>query len=174
MKLSLQLRVNREDYQVYTDSWKTLQDVLRDELGLTGVKRGCSTGNCGACTVLIDGKAVKSCLVLACQATGKEILTIEGLARDGELHPLQQAFIDHFAVQCGFCTPGMILAAKALLDENPEATEEEIKHGLHGNLCRCTGYVKIIEAILAAQEEMRQGGQGLAQDIKPPIMKTRS
>ena len=152
MKQLLQLRVNGEDYEAYAEPWKVILDVLRDELGLTGVKEGCMTGNCGACTILIDGKAVKSCLVLASQAVGKDILTIEGLARNGELHPLQQAFIDHFAVQCGFCTPGMILAAKALLDENPEATEEDIKHGLHGNLCRCTGYVKIVEAILAAKE----------------------
>jgi carbon-monoxide dehydrogenase small subunit len=159
MKLSLHLRVNGEDHEVYTDPWKTLQDVLRDELGLTGVKKGCATGNCGACTVLIDSKAVKSCLVLACQAVGKDVLTIEGMAEGEKLHPLQQAFIDHFAVQCGFCTPGMILAAKALLDENPNATEEDIKHGLHGNLCRCTGYVKIIEAITAAQGKMCEGGQ---------------
>lgn len=159
MKQLLLLRVNGEDYEVYAEPWKLILDVLRDELGLTGVKEGCMTGNCGACTILIDGKAVKSCLVLASQTVGKDILTIEGLARNGELHPLQQTFIDHFAVQCGFCTPGMILAAKALLDENPEATEEDIKHELHGNLCRCTGYVKIVEAILAA-EEKTYGGKG--------------
>lgn len=157
MKLSLKLRVNGDDYQVLVDPWKTLQDILRDELGLTGVKRGCTTGNCGACTVLIDGKAVKSCLVLSCQAVGREILTIEGLEKDGRLHPLQEAFIDCFAVQCGFCTPGMILTAKALLDENPGATEEDIEQGLHGNLCRCTGYVKIVEAILAARDRVYGG-----------------
>lgn len=156
MKMSFMLKVNGGEYQVFVDPWKTLQDVLRDELVLTGVKKGCTTGNCGVCTVLIDGKAVKSCLVLACQAVGSEILTIEGLEREGELHPLQQAFIDYFAVQCGFCTPGMIMAAKSLLDENPDATEEEIKQGLHGNLCRCTGYVKIIEAIMAAKEKMER------------------
>ena len=155
MKRSLKLRVNGEDHEVYAEPWQVLRDVLRDELGLTGVKEGCTTGNCGACTVLIDNKAVKSCLVLASQATGKDILTIEGLGKDG-LHPLQQAFIDHFAVQCGFCIPGMILAAKALLDENPEATEDDVKHSLHGNLCRCTGYVKIIDAIIAAKEQMQQ------------------
>lgn len=159
MRLLLKLKVNGDNYEIYTDPWKTLQDVLRDDLGLTGVKRGCTTGNCGVCTVLIEGKAVKSCLVLACQAFGKDILTIEGLAREGELHPLQQAFIDHFAVQCGFCTPGMILAAKALLDENPDATEEDIKHGLHGNLCRCTGYVKIVEAIMATKERIYEKGE---------------
>jgi carbon-monoxide dehydrogenase small subunit len=147
--------VNGEEYEIFTDSWKTLERVLRDDLGLTGVKGGCNTGNCGVCTVLIDGKAVKSCLVLASQAQGKDILTIEGLSKHG-LHPLQQAFIDHFAIQCGFCTPGMVLAAKALLDENPNPTEEEVKLGLSGNLCRCTGYVKIVEAILAAAEMMRK------------------
>lgn len=155
MKKLLMLRVNGEEYEIFTDSWKTLERVLRDDLGLTGVKGGCNTGNCGVCTVLIDGKAVKSCLVLASQAQGKDILTIEGLSKHG-LHPLQQAFIDHFAIQCGFCTPGMVLAAKALLDENPNPTEEEVKLGLSGNLCRCTGYVKIVEAILAAAEMMRK------------------
>jgi len=154
MKRPLILSVNGEDCELYINPWKTLRDVLREELGLTGAKEGCTTGNCGACTVLIDGKAVKSCLILASQASGRDILTIEGLGRPGELHPIQEAFIDHFAVQCGFCTPGMILSAKALLDENPEATEREIVHSLHGNLCRCTGYVKIIEAVLAARENI--------------------
>jgi len=157
MKRPLKLRVNGEDHEIFTEPWKTLVKVLRDELGLTGTKEGCNTGNCGVCTVLIDGKAVKSCMVLASQATGKDILTIEGLSKDG-LHPLQQTFIDHFAVQCGFCTPGMILVSKALLDENPNPTEEEVKLGLAGNLCRCTGYVKIVEAVLAAAETMRKGG----------------
>jgi carbon-monoxide dehydrogenase small subunit len=156
MKKPLILRVNGEDYEIFTDSWKTLERVLRDDLGLTGVKEGCNTGNCGVCTVLIDGKAVKSCLVLASQVQGKDILTIEGLSKSG-LHPLQQAFIDHFAIQCGFCTPGMVLAAKALLDENPNPTEEEVKLGLSGNLCRCTGYVKIVDAILTAAEMTRKG-----------------
>lgn len=159
MKSLLQLVVNGEDHEVYAEPWQTLQVVLRNELELTGLKKGCSTGNCGACTVLIDGKAVKSCLVLARQAVGKDILTIEGLAKNGNLHPLQQSFIDHFAIQCGFCTPGMILSAKALLDENPEASEEDIQHYLHGNLCRCTGYVKIIEAVIAARDKMHPGGQ---------------
>lgn len=153
MKQVLKLSVNGEKIEVYTETWKSLADVLRDELLLTGTKIGCNAGRCGSCTVLVDGKAVKSCLMLAIQAQGHEILTIEGLAKDG-LHPLQQAFIDRFAVQCGYCTPGMILAAKALLDENPKATEEEIKEGLSGNLCRCTGYVKIVEAIKVAQDKM--------------------
>lgn len=148
MKQLLRLRVNGEDYEVFTEPWKSLADVLRDELNLTSVKIACNEGQCGSCTVLIDGKLVKSCLVLAPKANGKEILTIEGLTKDGKLHPLQEAFIKHFAVQCGFCTPGFILAAKSLLDENPDPTEEEVREWLAGNLCRCTGYVKIIEAVL--------------------------
>jgi len=155
MKRVIKLRINSGEYEVYVEPWRTLAEVLRDELGLTGVKVGCEEGNCGTCTVLIDGKAVKSCLVLVPQAQGREIVTIEGLSGEGgQLHPLQEAFIEHFAVQCGYCTPGMILAAKALLDEKPEATEEDVREGLHGNLCRCTGYVKIVEAVLAAKEKM--------------------
>lgn len=153
MKQLLKLSVNGEKIEVYAEPWKSLADVLRDELLLTGTKIGCNAGRCGSCTVLVNGKAVKSCLILAVQAQGHDILTIEGLSKQG-LHPLQQAFIDRFAVQCGYCTPGMILTAKALLDENPKATEEEIKEGLSGNLCRCTGYVKIIEAIKVAQNKM--------------------
>ena len=154
MKQLIRLKVNGEAFDLYLEPWKTLFDVLREELGLTGTKSGCSSGRCGACTVLIDGKAVKSCLILVPQAKEREILTIEGLGKDG-LHPLQQAFIDQFAVQCGFCTPGMILSAKALLDENPNPTPEEIKEGMEGNLCRCTGYVKIMKAILAARDGMK-------------------
>jgi carbon-monoxide dehydrogenase small subunit len=152
MKQLLRIRVNGEDFEVFIEPWKSLADLLRDELNLTGVKIGCNEGQCGSCTVLIDGKPVKSCLVLAPMVNGKEILTIEGLAKDGRLHPLQEAFVRHFAVQCGFCTPGFILAAKGLLDENPDPTEEEVRKWLAGNLCRCTGYVKIIEAILAVAE----------------------
>jgi len=154
VKQTLELKVNGQLHEVYVEPWKTLAEVLRDELWLTGLKTSCNTGNCGSCTVLIDGKAVKSCLMLAPQAKGREILTIEGLATDKGLHPLQEAFIEHFAVQCGYCTPGMILKAKALLDETPHATEDEIRAGLSGNLCRCTGYVKIVEAIVAAQEKI--------------------
>jgi carbon-monoxide dehydrogenase small subunit len=156
MQRLLKLRVNGADFEVFTESWKTLQEVLRDDLGLTGTKKGCNTGNCGACTVLIDGKAVKSCLVLACQAQGKDVVTIEGLGA-GKLHPIQRAFIDHFAFQCGFCTPGMIICAKALLTENPTPTEDEVKQYLKGNLCRCTGYVKIVEAVLAASKMVQEG-----------------
>ena len=152
MKQLIKLKVNGVDEEVMIEPWWSLARVLRDELNLTGTKIGCETGDCGSCTVLIDGKAVKSCLYLAMKARGKDILTIEGLrGENGELPPLQKAFIEHFAVQCGYCTPGMIMAAKALLDENPNPTEEEVKEGLDGNLCRCTGYVKIIEAVLAAK-----------------------
>ncbi len=155
MKQPLRLRVNGEDLEAYVEPSKSLLEVLRDELELTGTKAGCLAGECGSCTVLIDGKAVKSCLILAPQAEGREIITIEGLAQDGQLHPVQQAFIDYFAVQCGYCTPGMILSAKALLDENPNPSEEEVKEALTGNLCRCTGYVKIMEAVLAARGKVK-------------------
>ena len=148
-KRLLKLRVNGEDYEVYSAPWHTLQEVLRYDLGLTGTKKGCDTGYCGACTVLVDGKAVKSCVVFARQVQGKDILTVEGLSRNGELDPLQQTFIDKFAIQCGFCTPGMLLSAKALLMENPSPSLEEIKEAITGNLCRCTGYKKIVEAIQA-------------------------
>ncbi len=153
MKRELKLKVNGAIYEAYVEPWKTLLDVLREEIGLTGVKTGCEEGECGACTVLLDGKAVNSCLMLAHQAQGKEIVTIEGLEGGQGLHPLQQAFVDHFAVQCGFCTPGMLLSAKALLDRNPHPDEEEVRIALSGNLCRCTGYVKIVEAVLAASSK---------------------
>ncbi len=156
MKQMLKLKVNGEVYEVFVEPWRSLAEVLRDELGLLGTKISCNAGDCGACNVILDGKVVASCLVLAPSAEGKEILTIEGLAKDGELHPLQEAFIEHFAVQCGYCTPGMIMTAKAFLDENPEASEEEIREAMSGNLCRCTGYVKIVEAIMAAQEKLKQ------------------
>ncbi len=151
-KRLLKLRVNGEDYEVYAEPWHTLADVLRNELGLTGTKQGRDTGYCGVCTILIDGKAVKSCVVMARQVQGRDIVTVEGLSRDGELDPLQKAFIDKFAIQCGFCTPGMLLSAKALLKENPHPSVDEIKEAITGNLCRCTGYTKIVEAIQAAAE----------------------
>lgn len=159
MKQPIKLKVNGVVEEVLVEPWWSLAYVLREVLNLTGTKVSCDTGNCGACTVLVDGKAVKSCLLLAPKAKGKEIVTIEGLTgKDGGLHPLQEAFIEHFAVQCGFCTSGMILTAKALLDENPGATEEEVRASLSGNLCRCTGYVKIVEAVLAAEEKIKTGG----------------
>jgi carbon-monoxide dehydrogenase small subunit len=154
MKQEIKLKVNGTNYQVYAEPWQNLLYVLREEIGLTGAKSGCEAGDCGACTVIVDGKAINSCLMLALQAQGKEIITIEGLESEEGLHPLQQAFVDHFAVQCGFCTPGMILSAKALLDQNPHPTEEEVRIALSGNLCRCTGYVKIVEAVLAASKKV--------------------
>ena len=152
MKQIINLKVNGVEEEVMIEPWWNLARVLRDALALTGTKIGCGAGDCGSCTVLIDGKAVKSCIYPAMKARGKEITTIEGLAKNGKLHPLQQAFIDHFAVQCGYCTPGMIMMAKSLLDESPNATEDQVKLDMSGNLCRCTGYVKIIEAILAAEK----------------------
>jgi carbon-monoxide dehydrogenase small subunit len=150
----LNLTVNGKPYQLSVLPWRTLLEVIREDLGLTGTKEGCGLGECGACTVLMDGKAVNSCLVLASEAEGKQITTIEGLAQGDKLHPIQQAFVDHGGLQCGFCTPGMIMAAKALLDKNPTPTEEEVKRGIAGNLCRCTGYAKIIESIKAAAKNM--------------------
>jgi carbon-monoxide dehydrogenase small subunit len=155
MKQVIRLTVNGVDEEVLIEPWWSLADVLREQLNLTGVKIGCNRGDCGSCTVLVDGQAVKSCIFLAVKANGKNIISIEGLGRNGGLDPLQEAFIEHFGVQCGYCTPGMILAAKALLDQNPDPTEEEVKEALRGNICRCTGYVKIVEAVLAAKEKYR-------------------
>ena len=151
-KLPLRLRVNGEPYELEVEPHRTLLEVVRDDLHLTGAKEGCGTGDCGACSMIVDGRLVTSCLLLALEANGADVLTIEGLARDGKLHPLQQAFLDHGAVQCGFCTPGVILAAKCLLDRNPRPSEEDIRHAIVGNLCRCTGYTKIVQAIAAAAE----------------------
>jgi len=145
----LHLRINGADHELEAHPAERLVDVLRHQAGIVSVKEGCGTGQCGTCTVLLDGRPVVSCLTFAGDAIGREITTVEGLSRDGEMHPLQEAFLAHGAVQCGFCTPGMLLAAKALLDENPTPSEEEIRRGLVGNLCRCTGYQKIIEAIQA-------------------------
>jgi len=150
----LELTVNRQHYELAVKPNTLLVEVLASELGLRGVKRGCDCSSCGACTVILDGRAVKSCSILAVQAHGREVTTIEGLAEGNRLHPIQKAFIDHFAIQCGYCTPGMILSAKALLDENPNPTENELKEALRGNLCRCTGYVKILEAVLAARDRI--------------------
>jgi len=153
MKRILNLNVNGEEFEVLTEVHRTLLEVLRENLGLTGTKRGCDLGTCGACTVLIEGKPYLSCLTLAVDVQGKKIVTIEGLARDGEPHPLQKAFVQKGAIQCGFCTPGMILTAKAFLNENPNPSEEEVKQAISGNICRCTGYVKIVEAILSVREK---------------------
>ena len=153
MKVQIQLKVNGLAYQKEVEPRRTLLELIREDLELTGTKEGCGLGECGTCTVLLDGKPIKSCITLAVQANGREVTTIEGMERaDGALHPLQQAFIDHGAIQCGFCTPGMVLSAKALLDENPKPTEMEVKQAIAGNLCRCTGYQKIVEAILSAAQ----------------------
>jgi carbon-monoxide dehydrogenase small subunit len=156
MKRVLKLHVNGETLEILSEPHKTLLEVLREDLGLTGTKRACDLGTCGACTVLINGKPHLSCLTLAADAQGKEILTIEGLSQDGELHPLQKAFVDQGAIQCGFCTPGMILTAKAFLEEHPHPSEEEVKKAISGNLCRCTGYVKIVEAILSVARGVKE------------------
>lgn len=150
--------VNGRSYEIPIEPQMTLVEVLRDKLDITGTKISCGAGECGACTVLIEGKPVLSCLTLAITAREKNILTIEGLAKGNDLHPIQKAFIDNGAIQCGFCTPGMILTTKALLDENSNPTRREVRKALAGNLCRCTGYVKIVDAVLVAAEEMRKGG----------------
>lgn len=157
---NIDLTVNDKAYTVEIDEDMRLLDLLRDKLGLTGSKEGCGEGECGACSVIMDGEIVTSCLIMAFQAEGKEIITIEGLqSEDGGIHPIQQAFLDEGAVQCGFCTPGMILAAKALLDKKPKPTIEEIREGISGNLCRCTGYSKIVSAIKQASEYLDKGGE---------------
>jgi carbon-monoxide dehydrogenase small subunit len=156
VKKELKITVNGDPYHLLVETHRTLLQVLRDDIGLTGTRNGCDLGECGACTVLLNGKPVNACLVLAHEADGQEVLTIEGLAQGKNLHPIQKAFIEQGAIQCGFCTPGMIMATKALLDQNPKAGHSEIKEALKGNLCRCTGYVKIIEAVEAAQHMLRE------------------
>jgi carbon-monoxide dehydrogenase small subunit len=156
MMRPLRLKINGDDVEVMVHPNSTLLDLLRDELDLTGAKQGCGEGDCGACTVLLDGAPVSSCLMLALQAEGCEVLTVEGLAEKGRLHPIQRAFIEVGGVQCGFCTPGMLLTAKGLLDANPDPSDREIREAIAGNLCRCTGYQKIVEAISAAAAELRE------------------
>ena len=156
MKIPITLHVNGDEYNLYIESHLSLLDVLRDELELTGTNRGCNQGDCGACTVLYNGRAVNSCLLLAADADGGEIITIEGIATKAGLHPVQQAFIDEGAVQCGYCTPGMIMQTVAFLKEYPDPTLKEAKDAIEGNLCRCTGYKKIVKAILKAAEDMRE------------------
>ena len=154
MTYPLKLMVNGVEHHLEISTSQTLLEVLRENLHLTGTKEGCGEGECGACTVLMDGEPVNTCLILAIEAEGKQVLTIEGLARKGDLHPLQKAFIEQGAIQCGFCTPGMILSAKGLLDRNPHPTVEDVIKGIAGNLCRCTGYQQIVDAVMAASREM--------------------
>lgn len=154
-KVHIRARVNGDPVEFLADPGSTLLDALRDDLGLTGAKEGCGSGDCGACSVMVDERLVCSCLMLAPEAEGKRIETIEGMAREG-LHPLQRKFLEHAALQCGFCTPGLLVASKALLDQNPDPTETEIRFWLAGNLCRCTGYDKVIRAVIDAAAELRQ------------------
>ncbi|MFC1951450.1 (2Fe-2S)-binding protein [Chloroflexota bacterium] len=156
MEVRVDFRVNGQDVGLDVNPMATLLDVLREQLDLTGTKRGCDAGDCGACTVIMNGKAILSCLTPVLQADGKKIITVEGLAQEDKLHPLQEAFIECGAVQCGFCTPGMLLSAKALLDQNPSPTQEEVKVTISGNLCRCTGYKKIIDAIMLASKSTKK------------------
>lgn len=159
MKEIIRLKVNGDDYELLVEPELSLLKALRDSIGLTGAKEGCGAGECGACTVLVNNKAVNSCLMLAVQADGCEVTTIEGLAVDGKLDPIQQAFMDHGAVQCGFCSPGMIMTAKGLLAEKPNLSREQIKDGLVGNICRCTGYSKIIKAVHALSLKTSGGNE---------------
>ncbi len=157
---TLDFKVNGSEHRVEVEIDSTLLEVLRDKLRITGPKAGCNTGDCGVCSVLLDGILVRACITNALSVQGREVITVEGLARPGELHPLQKAFHEHYGAQCGFCTSGMLLAAKALLDRNPTPTAEEVKEAISGNLCRCTGYVKIVDSILAASREMVQKEAG--------------
>jgi len=162
IKRTVKLKVNGEEHTLGVGANETLVEVLRERLGLTGTKIGCNRGECGACTVLIDGKAILSCLTLAIACEGTDILTIEGMKnpKTGELDPIQDAFVENFGIQCGFCTPGMVMSAKALLNKNTNPTVEEIKEGIQGNLCRCTGYTQIIESVLAASGKLRRRKHG--------------
>ena len=155
MKQLMKFNVNGVNYEEEIDHRRTLLELLRENLGLLGTHKGCDEGQCGACTVLVDGKAVNSCLVLAASVQGKQITTIEGLAEGEKLHPIQEAFVETGAIQCGFCSPGMIMVTKAFLDKHPTPTEEDAKRAISGNLCRCTGYFQIIEAVMKASEKMR-------------------
>jgi len=156
MKMLITCTVNGEAREVLADSRDTLLELLRERIGLTGTKEGCGNGNCGTCTVLVDGAPVNACLMLAQEAPGHDILTIEGVSGSGGLHPIQRALVEHGGTQCGFCTPGIVLSAKALLDANPAPSETDIRHAIAGNICRCTGYDKIVEAIAAAAAQVRE------------------
>jgi aerobic-type carbon monoxide dehydrogenase small subunit (CoxS/CutS family) len=159
-KIGIHLSVNGKEHELEVEPYETLLNILRDRFGLTGTKCGCGEGECGACTVMINGKAVLSCMTLGVQAEGKEILTIEGLQEGPRLHPLQETFVEHSALQCGYCTPGMIMAAKALLDQNQTPSEGDVREAISNNLCRCTGYEKPVKAILGAAESMKEQADG--------------
>ena len=154
---AIKVKINGKSHEVSVPPWRTLLELIREDLKLTGTKEGCGQGECGSCTVIMGGKTVNSCLVLAMEADGQEILTVEGLADGDTLHPVQEAFVEQAGMQCGFCTPGMIMSGKALLDRNPNPSEEDIREGIAGNFCRCTGYTKIIESIAAAAKAMKGG-----------------
>lgn len=156
MKRKIKLTVNGEVHELEVENRRSLLEVIRDDLYLLGTKKICDLGECGSCTVLVDGLAVNACLFLAVEADGKEIETIEGVAQDGKLHPIQEEFVNKGAIQCGFCTPGLVMTTKAFLEKNPDPTEEEVKTAIAGNLCRCTGYVRIVEAILSAAARMKE------------------
>lgn len=157
MSVLVSSKINGDDIEFVCEPDETLLDALRDRVGLTGVKEGCGTGDCGACSITLDGALVCSCLVLGAEAAGRNIETVEGMADGDKLHPLQQKFLEHAALQCGICTPGFLVASKALLEKNPDPTEEEVRYALAGNLCRCTGYDKIVRAVLDAAKQMRKG-----------------
>jgi len=159
-QVDIRIKVNGEWRKVRVNPWERLVDVLRDKLGLTGTKVGCGEGECGACTIDLDGKAALSCLLLAVQADGREVRTIEGLQNGDQLHPLQESFVRESAIQCGFCTPGMIMASEALLEKDPNPSEEAVRKGLSNNLCRCTGYERQVKAVLEAAQRMREGRNG--------------
>jgi carbon-monoxide dehydrogenase small subunit len=160
MKHAIALEVNGRPHRLEVEAGRLLVEVIREDLGLTGTKRGCESNICGTCTVLVNGLSVHACCLLAVQANGKRITTIEGLSRGGELHPVQRAFIDHLGFQCGFCTPGMIMSSVALLDETPDPSPEQVRLALTGNICRCTGYIKIVKSVLAAATVVQAAGRG--------------
>lgn len=157
MKVQIQLTVNGKDYRIEVEPYESLNTVIRERLGFTGTKKGCDTGGCGTCSVLVDGAVVYSCMMYAAKAHKKRVTTIEGLATGGRMHPIQEAFVNEGALQCGYCTPGLILATKALLDVNPNPTDFEVREALAGNLCRCTGYMKVFQAVYSASRRLRRG-----------------